>query len=204
MTVQQFERGYWYAEELKDFGRRIRIPGAAKLRKDELERAIATFLRTGAARLPTKRALQKTGVKDLERGLSLKRRIAHYTSNRETKDFIIREARKQAPDVREKSGVWYRLNRWREDQIVKGNQPTYGDLVQHYITLNSTEHFAKIPHARYINFLADFFAAEKGATRPDALAAWSQLKAMDVPKNYVSWAQARAGLGKTGRRSGTQ
>ena len=49
------------------------------------------------------------GVNDVERGLSLKRRIEHYTSNRETKDFIIEQARIMAPDVREKSGVWYSI-----------------------------------------------------------------------------------------------
>jgi hypothetical protein len=118
MTVHDFANGYWYLDELKDFGVQIGIPGAKKLRKDELESAITEFLRTGKAKLPTKRALRKTGVKDLDRGLSLNLRIEHYTSNRETKDFIIREARKVAPEVREKSGVWYRLNRWREGEKI--------------------------------------------------------------------------------------
>src|SRR4051812_17630268 len=145
MTVREFENGYWYLNELKEFGNQIGIPAASKLRKDELERAIVAFLRTGKATLPTKRALRKTGIKDLERGLSLKLRIEHYISNRETKDFIVQHARKSAPDVREKSGVWYRLNRWREDQIIKGNRPTYGDLVQQYITLNKMARFEKVP-----------------------------------------------------------
>src|SRR5689334_23414660 len=117
MSVQEFENGYWFADELKEFGDLIGIPGAKKLRKDELERAIVEFLRTGKAKLPTKRALSKTGVKDLERGLSMNLRIEHYTSNRQTKDFIIERAKKLAPQVREKPGVWYRLNRWREEQI---------------------------------------------------------------------------------------
>lgn len=117
MTVREFENGYWYREQLKEFADRIGIPGANTLRKDELEKAIVVFLRTGRAALPTKRALRKTGVKDLDRGLSLKLRIEHYTSNRRTKTFIIEQARRMAPDVRKKSGVWYRLNRWREQQI---------------------------------------------------------------------------------------
>ena len=192
MTVVEFENGYWYADELKDFGVRIGIPQATQLRKDELERAIVAFLRTGVAKLPTKRALRKTGVKDLERGLTLKRRIEHYTSNRETKDFIINQARKAAPDVREKSGVWYRLNRWREDQITRGKQPTYGDLVRQYIALNRMERFEKIPYVCYINFVAEFLATEKGGTRADAIAAWGKLKAMDAPKTYTSWVNARA------------
>src|SRR5207248_5709063 len=64
----------------------------------------------------TKRSLRKTGVKDVERGLDLKLRIENYTSNRQTKDFIVEQAHLMAPEVREKSGVWYRLNRWREEQ----------------------------------------------------------------------------------------
>ena len=191
MTLQEFENGYWYLDELKDFGCQIGIPGATKLRKDELERAIVTFLRTGRAKLPTKRALRKTGIKDLERGLSLNLRIEHYTSNRATKDFIVQQAKKSAPGVREKSGVWYRLNRWREEQIIKGNHPTYGDLVQQYIALNKVERFEKVPHGRYINFVAEFLAAEKG-TRAEAIAAWAELKTMDVPKKYASWVKVRA------------
>src|SRR5262245_12711657 len=116
MTLREFENGYWYREQLKDFAARLGIPAANKLRKDELEKAILMFLRTGTAALPTKRSLHRTGVKDVERGLNLKLRIEHYTSNRETKDFIIEQAQMMAPDVREKSGVWYRLNRWREEQ----------------------------------------------------------------------------------------
>src|SRR5436190_6923777 len=191
MTLREFENGYWYAEELKDFGRRLQIPGATKLRKDELERAIVAFLRTGKRELPTKRALRKTGIKDLERGLNLKLRIEHYTSNRETKDFIVQQARKFAPELRKKSGVWYRLNRWREEQIINGRQPTYGDLVQQYIALNQIERFEKIPYDCYINFVAEFLASEQDATRAEAMAAWAELKTMDAPKNYKAWLKAR-------------
>ena len=191
MTLREFENGYWYLDELKDFAVQIGIPEARRLRKDELERGIVTFLRTGNLKLPTKRALRKKGTKDLERGLSLNLQINHYTSNRETKDFIVREARKMAPEIREKSGVWYRLNRWREEQLINDAHPTYGDLVRHYVVLNRLEHFEKVPLDRYINFIADFLALEKNVTRADAIAAWAELKSMDVPKNYGSWVKAR-------------
>src|SRR6266851_5227912 len=46
MTSAQFDNGYWYATELKDFAERIGIPSARKLRKDELERPIKVFLQT--------------------------------------------------------------------------------------------------------------------------------------------------------------
>ncbi len=191
MTVQEFENGYWYAVELKEFGCEIGIPEAMKLRKDELERAIVKFLRSGKCEVPTKRVLRKTGVKDLERGLSLELRIEHYTSNRETKNFIIQQAKKLAPDVRQKSGVWYRLNRWREEQMTNGKRPTYGDLIRQYIALNQIAKFEKIPQDRYINFVAEFLAHEQAATRADAIAAWTDLKTMTVPKNYASWVKAR-------------
>src|SRR5438874_11077037 len=184
MTLRDFENGYWYLEQLKHFAERIGIPAAKKLRKDELEKAIIAFLRTGKAALPTKRSLRKTGVKDVERGLNRKLRIENYTSNRETKDFIVEQAHLMAPELREKSGVWYRLNRWREERITSGEHPTYGDLVRQYVALNRMERFAKIPHDRYINFVAEFLASEKGATRAEAIAAWTALKRLDVPKNY--------------------
>jgi hypothetical protein len=192
MTLRDFENGYWYLEHLKNFARRIGIPAANKLRKDELEKAIVAFLRTGKAVSPTKRSLRKTGVKDVERGLNLKLRIENYTSNRETKDFIVEQAYRMAPEIHEKSGVWYRLNRWREEQITSGRHPTYGGLIRQYIALNRMERFEKVPHVRYINFVADFLAARKGVTRTEAIAAWTELKQLDVPKDYASWVKVQA------------
>ena len=97
-----------------------------------------------------------------------------------------------APDVREKSGVCYRLNRWREEQTTSGEHVTYGDLVRRYIVLNKMQRFERVPHARYINFVADFLEADKRATRTEAIAAWTELKELDVPRDYVSWVNARA------------
>ena len=192
MTVRDFENGHWYLDQLQNFAGCVGIPAAKQLRKDELEHAIVVFLRTGHARVLTKRSLRKTGVKDVDRGLDLRRRIEHYTSNRATKDFIVEQARRMAPDVREKSGVWYRLNRWREKQITNGRHTTYGDLVRRYIVLNKMPRFERVPHGRYINFVADFLEGDQSATRAEAIAAWKELKELDVPKDYVSWVKARA------------
>ena len=52
MTITQFENGYWYATELKTFAEAIGIPSANKLRKDELEKAIISFLGTGTLPKP--------------------------------------------------------------------------------------------------------------------------------------------------------
>ena len=35
--------------------------------------------------------------------------------------------------------------------------------------------------------MSDFLAAEKGATREQAIEAWKKLKKLDVPKDYRSW-----------------
>jgi hypothetical protein len=188
MTLTEFDNGYWYATELKEFAEAIGIPSAAKLRKDELEKAIKLYLATGKIENPTKRRLSTSGVKDVERGLRLGLPIVVYTNDKETKDFLEREAQKLAPGLQRKSGVRYRLNRWREEQLMSSVKLTYKDLVREYVRLNQTkEPFAQIPHGRYINFVSDFMAAEKGATRDQATRAWEELKTLDLPKSYRSW-----------------
>ena len=193
MTWAQFDNGYWYTTELKEFAETIGIPSASKLRKDELEKAIKLFLETGKIKSPIKRSLSTSGAKDVERGLSLDLPVVVYTNDKETKAFLEREAQRLAPGLKRKSGVRYRLNRWREEQLIKGVKLTYGDLVIEYIRLNQTkEPFAQIPHGRYINFISDFLAAEKVATREQAMRAWEKLKTLDVPKNYRSWVKSQS------------
>jgi hypothetical protein len=188
MTRAQFDNGYWYTTELKEFAETIGIPSASKLRKDELEKAIKLFLETGKIKSPTKRSLSTSGVRDVERGLRLDLPVVVYTNDKETKAFLEREAQRLAPGMKRKSGVRYRLNRWREGQLTRGVKLTYEDLVREYVRLNQTkEPFAQIPHGRYINFVSDFMAAEKGATRDQATRAWARLKTLDLPKTYRSW-----------------
>jgi hypothetical protein len=188
MTQAQFDNGYWYATEIKEFAKTIGIPSASRLRKDELEKAIKVFLKTGKIESPTKRSLSTAGPKDVEQGLSLSLPVALYTNDKETKDFLEREAQKLIPGLKRKSGVRYRFNRWREEQLVNGVKLSYGDLVNEYVRLNLTKGpFAQIPHGRYINFMSDFLAGERGATRQQALRAWKRLKKLEVPKNYRSW-----------------
>lgn len=193
MTLTQFDHGYWYANELKEFAETIGIPSASKLRKDELEKAIKLFLQTGKVESPTKRNLSTPGVKDVERGLSLDLPVVVYTNNKETKTFLEREALKLAPGLKRRSGARYRLNRWREEQLIKGVKLTYGRLVRKYVQLSQIEEpFAKIPHGRYINFMSEYLASETGATREQAILAWNELKTLDVPKDYRSWAKRQS------------
>ena len=43
MTLREFENGYWYLDDLRDFASHIGIPETTRLRKDEIERAIVAF-----------------------------------------------------------------------------------------------------------------------------------------------------------------
>jgi len=188
MTVKQFDNGYWYAVEIKAFADEIGIPAASRLRKDELEELIKHFLRTGQIKTPARKTLARSRVRDVEKGLSLKLPVVSYTNDRETKDFIVQEALKIAPKLKRKSGARYRLNRWREQQIDNGIKITYRDLVSQYVRLNQVQgSFPQAPSGRYINFLSDFLAGEKHATRAHALKAWQQLKQAEIPKNYREW-----------------
>ena len=120
-----------------------------------------------------------------------------YTNDKETKAFLDREAQKLAPGLKRKSGGRYRHNRWREQQLAKGVKLTYRDVVKEYVRLNQTEEpFAPIPYDCYINFVSDFLAAEKGATRDQAMKAWERLKTMDTPKNYRSWTKSQSSKSK--------
>src|SRR5438034_2736425 len=187
MTVEQFDNGYWYAVEIKAFADDLGIPTASRLRKDELEELIKHFLRTGQIKNSARKTLASSGVRDVERGLSLKLPVVSYTNDRETKDFIVQEALKIAPKLRRKSGARYRLNRWREQQIDNGIKITYRDVVREYVRLNQMQGSfpqVKVPSGRYINFLSDFSAGEKNATRAQSLKAWEQLKRAEIPKNY--------------------
>ncbi len=188
ITETEFDTGYWYAHELKTFVKELGITNSSRLRKDELEKLIKQYIRTGEVPNPERKYDKRNGVKDYELGLTLSMTINNYTSNKPTKQFIEKEALKISPNLKTKMGARYRLNRWREEQINAGKKITYGDLVKQYIRLNESEEpFEKIPHGRYINFLSDYFAGEKGATREQAIKAWERLKELDIPKNYESW-----------------
>ena len=78
------------------------------------------------------------GIKNPELELTLKLRIRKYTNNKEIKEFIVRPAQKLDKTFKVKSGAWYRLNRWREEQIGRGKAIAYGDLVKEFVRLCKT------------------------------------------------------------------
>src|SRR3989337_592340 len=190
ITEAAFDKGYWYANEIKALGKEIGIVNSSKLRKDELEQLIKHYIRTGEIKKAGRKNIIKTGTKDLEKGLTISLPIINYTSNKQTKNFIKTEANRLAPGMKFKSGVWYRLNRWRDGQITKGQKITYGDLINEFIQLNQPESkFEKVRVGRYINFLSEFSAKEKGATRQQAINEWKKIKTLDIEKDYKSWKQ---------------
>ena len=187
MRVEQFDHGYWYAVDLKRFAHAIGIRPAATLRKDQLEHAIRTFLRTRRSP-PARRATAPAAERDVDLGLRLDRRVVRYTNDPETKAFLEREAAKMSPSYRRRSGARYRINRWRDAQLASGRPITYRDLVREYVRLSApTERYAHIGPTRYINFLAEFHRREPHATRADAIRAWHTLKRMNCPKTYTAW-----------------
>jgi hypothetical protein len=195
MTLEEFDNGYWYATELRAFAIELGIPSAARLRKDELERALTHFIRTGETKTLAKRQLSKKGIRDIDKGLRLDLPVVHYTSNTITKAFIQREAAKLEPGFTRAPGTRYLLNRWREAQIAAGKRITYRDLIA--ITLNKTKRGPlRLEHGRYVNFVSDFMAANSGASHADVVKAWHQVKALDAPKTYQAWARSRSGRGR--------
>src|SRR5207237_1976904 len=88
MTLSQFDNGYWYATELKTFAETIRLPSASKLRKDELEKAIRLFLKTGEIKNPAKRKLSMSGIKDVQRGVRVVLTVVVYHIEKERQVYL--------------------------------------------------------------------------------------------------------------------
>ena len=66
-----------------------------------------------------------------------------------------------------------------------------------YIALNKMERFEKVPHGRYINFVAEFLAADKRVTRAEAIASWTELKELDVPRTTRPGSRRERSAGET-------
>jgi len=185
LNESNFVNKDWYASELKKLAKNIGIPNLGKLRKDELEKIILKYLKTGILDFP--KMSQKDYKNNIQDTLSLDSIIKNYKNNKKTWAFITREVCKIQPSFKAKSGVKYWLNRWREKQIQKGNSITYHDLINEYIKLNNVDKLPQIPSAKFNNFITDFLKNEKGKSRNDVIKEWEKLKKMDLPKDYNSW-----------------
>ena len=77
---------------------------------------------------------------------------------------------------------------WIEAKLSDGEKITYDDVICEYIRLNKTEGKPpQIPSCKFNNFISDYLANEKNATREDALEAWNKLKDMKAKKDYITW-----------------
>ena len=169
--------------KLRAFAIRMQVLLAIRPRKDQIEAAVKDLLFAEGSKVTAIISMTtKQGPRD-----------ANYTSNKETKSFIEREAAKIQPGFKRASGTRYLLNRWREEQIAAGRTITYRDLVLQAIALNKSKCGPlRLEHGRYMNFISDFMADNQGAAHREAVSAWHEVKRMDAPKTYAAWLQ-RAG-----------
>ena len=184
MTITEFENTYWYMSELKAFAKSLKIPVDSKIRKDQLEALIIQFLETGTVNQKN-RFRSKNRDRDILNNSSY---VENFSNKKETWAFIHSEMDKRIPGLKPKSGAKYWLNRWIENKLSNGEKITYDDVVCEYIRLNKTEgRLPQIPSCKFNNFISDYLANEKNATREDALEAWNKLKDMKAKKDYITW-----------------
>ena len=184
MTIKEFENTYWYMSELKALAKSLKIPVDSKIRKDQLEALIIQFLKTGTVNQKNRFRI-KSRNRDILNNSSY---VENFSNKKETWEFIQSEMDKRIPGLKPKSGAKYWLNRWIENKLSHGEKITYDDVVCEYIRLNRTEgRLPQIPSCKFNNFISDYLANEKNATREDALTAWTKLKDMKVKKDYITW-----------------
>ena len=184
MTIQEFENKYWYMSELKVLAKSLEISFGLKIRKDQLEKMIIHFLETGTVNKQNSYR-SKSRNRDI---LNSHTYVENFSNKKETWEFIHNEMDKRMPGLQPKSGAKYWLNRWIENKLSHGEKITYNDVICEYIRLNKTEgKLPQIPSCKFNNFISDYLANEKNATREAALGAWNKLKDMKAKKDYITW-----------------
>ena len=184
MTIKEFENKYWYISELKALAKSLEIPFDSKTRKDQLEDMIIQFLEIGTVNKKNSFRIKNRNIDILNNHSYVK----NFRNKKETWEFINSEMDKRVPGLKPKSGAKYWLNRWIENKLSNGEKITYNDVIGEYIRLNKTEEkLPQIPSCKFNNFISDYLANEKRATREDALEAWNKLKIMKAKKDYITW-----------------
>ena len=184
MTIKEFENKYWYMSELKALAKSLEIPFDSRTRKDQLEDMIIQFLEIGTVNKKNSCRIKNRNIDILNNHSYVK----NFRNKKETWEFINSEMDKRVPGLKPKSGAKYWLNRWIENKLSNGEKITYNDVIGEYIRLNKTEEkLPQIPSCKFNNFISDYLANEKNATRKNALEAWTMLKDMKVKKDYITW-----------------
>ena len=184
MTIKEFENKYWYMSELKALAKSLEIPFDSRTRKDQLEDMIIQFLEIGTVNKKNSFRIKNRNIDILNNHSYVK----NFRNKKETWEFINSEMDKRVPGLKPKSGAKYWLNRWIENKLSHGEKITYNDVICEYIRLNKMEgKLPQIPSCKFNNFISDYLANEKNATREAALAAWNKLKDMKAKKDYITW-----------------
>ncbi|MDC9580531.1 hypothetical protein PSI15_02915 [Xenorhabdus sp. PR6a] len=188
MSVEEFEKGYFYATELKAFAKELGID-VGTLRKNEVEDHIKARL-SGSDDTPLPKGVPNRKTSGSRDRLSPDSYIVNYVSDKATKTFLKEEISKRDPDLKDKSGQWYWLNDWRKEQIRNNRKITYRELIDRLYELMTTKgRLPRIPSTRFNNFITDFLVApeNEGATRQEAMDEWERLKKIPVQKNYQEY-----------------
>ena len=212
MSVEEFDNGYFYAAELKDFARDLGIT-VGNFRKFELEKLIREFLETG--KVPDRKPVLPRKAGKARDVLKADTTVTNYVGDKKTKAFLLELVYAEAPGLHQKSGQWYWLNDWRRKRQEAQECFTYSDLAGHLRTLMQTKgRLPRIPSARMNNFVTDFMAdpANAGISRKEVLNAWNWLKAQPGPNTYGEFCnlvppkhrriQAESAFVKTGDKDG--
>ncbi len=192
MSVEEFAKGYFYADELKAFAKTLGID-VGTLRKNEVEAHIKARL-SGDKDTPLPKSVSNRKTGGRRDRLSPDACVVNYVGDRATKAFLKEEISKRDPQLRDKSGQWYWLNDWRKKQIASNRKITYRQLIDRlYELMTSEERLPRIPSTRFNNFITDFLADpdNDGATRQKAMEEWEKLKKMPIEKNYRQYKKFR-------------
>lgn len=191
MSVAEFDNGYFYAAELKQFARELGVT-VGNRRKFELEDLIRERLSTG--RVPTRKpVLPRTAGQARDR-LAPDMVVTNYVGDKTTKTFLLECVHADAPDARDKSGQWYWLNDWRRAKQEAGARFTYRDLANRLRELMQAEgRLPQIPSARMNNFVTDFRADPRNPaiSRDEVLETWEWLKQQPGPSTYAEYRRRR-------------
>lgn len=189
MSVEEFEKGYFYATELKAFAKELGID-VGTLRKNEVEDHIKARL-SGSKDTPLPKNVSNRKTRGSLDRLSPDSYVVNYVSDKATKAFLKEEiSRTRGRDFKDKSGQWYWLNDWRKEQIRNNRKITYRELIDRLYELMTTKgRLPRIPSTRFNNFITDFLAdpENEAATRQEAMDEWERLKKMPVQKNYQEY-----------------
>ena len=187
MSVKDFDDGYFYMSELKDFARATGI-AVGNRRKIELEEAIREYLSSGAVSGHAPRRNRIAG--QPRDALTPDSVVKNYVDDRQTKDFLLTLVLAEHPGLTNKSGQWYWLNDWRRNQLAAGRTLRYAQLSRQLRTLMETPgRLPQIPSARMNNFITDFRASPGGADTPhdEVMSAWQWLKKQACPKTFADY-----------------